>query len=253
MLYIIGLGLCSSDVSQRALELVRESSGSYIERYTSFIPESTIELIKAASPSGVTELSRQDLEDGVDGFVSKAAGTDISLLVGGDPLVATTHKVILNAAAKRGIKTSMLHAPSILSAAIGESGLDFYRFGQIITIPRWSEHYKPISFFDIIEGNAKRNLHTMLLLDYDGPSGSSLQPEEAAETLVNAAQQHKSDLVGWDTKMLLLHNIALDGKVIRYAKLGELKDIKFSNGPTLMMMPAKLADIESETLLNVAT
>ncbi len=50
---------------------------------------------------------------------------------------------------------------------MGESGLDFYRFGQICTIPRWSEHYKPVSFYETIETNLTNGHHSILLLDYD--------------------------------------------------------------------------------------
>ena len=39
-----------------------------------------------------------------------------------------------------GVKLSIAYLP----AAIGESGLDIYKFGPTATIPRISERYKPI-------------------------------------------------------------------------------------------------------------
>jgi diphthine synthase len=252
MLYLAGLGLGSGDIPSSTVRLLKKAD-LYIERYTSFIPDETISFIRKEAQTVPVELTRSDLEERAGEFVAKAKSSDVVLLVGGDPLVATTHKIILNEAVKRGVAVKIMHAPSILSAAIGESGLDFYRFGQIITIPRWSDHYKPISFYEIIDGNAKRNLHTLLLLDYDGAKMSSLHPGEAAATLLSAALQYNSTIVGQDTSVLLLHNISLDGKVIKYAKLKDMESMSFENGPTLMILPAALTEIETETLKNSVT
>jgi diphthine synthase len=252
MLYLAGLGLCSNDIPSSAVKLLGKTE-LYLERYTSFIPDDTLSFIKEQTGKAPTELKRADLEDGAKEFVARAKAKDITLLVGGDPLVATTHKIIINEAAKQGVSVSVVHAQSILSAAIGESGLDFYRFGQIITIPRWSEHYKPVSFYEIIEGNAKRKLHSLLLLDYDAETRSSLQPGEAVITLLQAESEYKMGIISSDTKILLLHNVSLADKAIRYATLKEAQSIVFSIGPTLMIMPSALTDIEMETLRNRVT
>lgn len=252
MLYLAGLGLCSSDIPSRTLEILRGKE-LYIESYTSFIPDETIALIKRTTGNDLIKLSRSDLEERVIELIKKARSKEIVLLVGGDPLIATTHKIILNEAKKQGVDIEVLHAPSILSAAIGESGLDFYRFGQIITIPRWSEHYKPISFYEIIEGNAKRGLHSLLLLDYDSDKRSSLQPAQAIDILMSAEMHYKSGIVNEGTNIIVLHNISLDDKLVKYVSLDEARSLSFDYGPTLVMLPGKLSEIELETLKNSVT
>jgi diphthine methyl ester synthase len=40
-----------------------------------------------------------------------------------------------------------------------------YRFGEIISIPFFTENWRPYSFADKITKNAERGLHTLALLD----------------------------------------------------------------------------------------
>ncbi len=49
--------------------------------------------------------------------------------------------------------------------AIGCSGLQVYRFGEAISIPFFTEKWRPYSFYDKILINKNNNLHTLLLLD----------------------------------------------------------------------------------------
>ena len=51
------------------------------------------------------------------------------------------------------MEVEVVHSNSVLTAAIGESGLDFYRFGAIATIPKWSAHYTPVSFYETLQKN----------------------------------------------------------------------------------------------------
>lgn len=58
----------------------------------------------------------------------------------------------------------MIHNASIVSA-FGCCGLQVYRFGEIVSIPFFTETWKPYSFYSKIKGNAVRGLHTLALLD----------------------------------------------------------------------------------------
>ena len=62
----------------------------------------------------------------------------MAILVGGDPLMATTHKIFIHRGERQKVETEIVHANSIITTAIGESGLDFYGFGAPCTIPKWS-------------------------------------------------------------------------------------------------------------------
>lgn len=48
---------------------------------------------------------------------------------------------------------------------MGITGLQLYRFGEIISIPFFTEKWKPYSFIDKLLENYNRGLHTLCLLD----------------------------------------------------------------------------------------
>lgn len=196
----------------------------------------------------ITKLSRQDLEDNIKKLVAEAKNNDIAILFGGDPLIATTHKIIYIEAKKLGIEVSVIHSASILSAAIGESGLDFYRFGQICTIPRWSEHYKPVSFYETIEKNQNSNQHSLLLLDYIQDKESSIQPRAAISVLEEAEGKYRKGIIKEDTKIIILHNLSQKGEEKTMQTISRARTLRLTEGPTVFVLPAKLVDTEKEVL-----
>lgn len=42
--------------------------------------------------------------------------------------------------------------------------LQLYTFGETVSIPFWTDTWKPDSFLEKIEGNLERGLHTLCLL-----------------------------------------------------------------------------------------
>ena len=48
---------------------------------------------------------------------------------------------------------------------MGCSGLQVYRFGEIVSIPFFTETWRPYSFYEKIKINKKNGLHTLCLLD----------------------------------------------------------------------------------------
>ena len=58
----------------------------------------------------------------------------------------------------------VVHNASILNA-VGSCGLQLYSYGEVVSIPFWTDIWKPDSFYDKILENYKRNLHTLCLLD----------------------------------------------------------------------------------------
>ena len=96
-----------------------------------------------------------------------AAGKDIAILCGGDPLMATTHKILLIEAKKQKVEIEVVHATSILTAAMGESGLDFYRFGRYAPSRDGASTTGQYPSTRRYTRTSANNLHTLLLLDYD--------------------------------------------------------------------------------------
>lgn len=104
------------------------------------------------------------VETSSDDILSDAKTEDIALLVVGDPFGATTHIDVLLRARDLGIPTDVVHNASIMNA-IGSSGLQLYNFGQTVSIPFWTETWRPDSWLEKILENARIGLHTLVLLD----------------------------------------------------------------------------------------
>jgi diphthine synthase len=69
-----------------------------------------------------------------------------AFLVVGDAFCATTHSDLYLRAIKIGIEVEVIHNASIISA-VGCCGLQVYRFGEVVSVPLWSEKWKPDSFY----------------------------------------------------------------------------------------------------------
>ena len=165
----------------------------------------------------------------------------------GDPLIATTHQIMLDAARKKGISIEIYHSSSIFSAAIGESGLDIYKFGPTTTIPFWKDNYKPISFIDVISRNVQQGIHTIVLMDYDQSTRSTLQLPEAIKRLLFAEKERGYSLFS-SREILAMFDIGKGTARImlaRAAYLGEhAKDVK--EGMLTIIVPGKMSFAEEE-------
>jgi diphthine synthase len=104
------------------------------------------------------------VEQGADATILEQAKTDdVAFLVIGDPLGATTHTDLVLRARQLSIPTQIVHNASIITA-VGVTGLQLYSFGETVSIPFWTESWKPDSFWDKIAQNKQRGLHTLCLL-----------------------------------------------------------------------------------------
>ncbi len=247
MLYLVGIGLGDDDMPLAALDVCRRSD-VYIDTYTSIVDEKRLAHIAGLVGKTPKALARHDLEEGAGALLEKARDSDVAVLVGGDPLTATTHKTLFIDAKRIGMRVKVIHAASILSAIIGESGLDFYRFGALCTISRWSEHYRPVSFYETIGRNHSNNMHSVVLLDYDADSNSSMDIAEAVGILEKAEEHYKRGIISGNMKIIVLHNIARDGQAIAVMSVAAAGKLKFNNGVTSLVVPAALTDIERESM-----
>jgi len=76
---------------------------------------------------------------------------------------ATTHSDLLVRAVDRSIPYRVIHNASIMNA-VGCCGLQLYHFGETVSIPFWTETWKPNSFVEKIDSNLRNGLHTLCLL-----------------------------------------------------------------------------------------
>lgn len=97
-------------------------------------------------------------------MIEESKTQTVSFLVVGDPFCATTHTDLYLRCVEAGVKVNVIHNASIVSA-MGCCGLQVYRFGEIISIPFFTQSWRPTSFYAKIKQNATAGLHTLCLLD----------------------------------------------------------------------------------------
>ncbi|KAF5303612.1 hypothetical protein FQA39_LY09859 [Lamprigera yunnana] len=164
MFYIVGLGLGDSkDITVKGYEIVKKCERVYLEHYTSVLTCGVDELEEFYKRKLIIA-DRDLVEQNADSILDGADQCDIALLVVGDPYGATTHTDLILRAKERNIEFLVIHNASILNA-VGCCGLQLYSFGETVSIPFWTEEWKPDSFYTKILSNYQRNLHTLCLLD----------------------------------------------------------------------------------------
>ncbi len=258
MLLLVGMGLDPEhDLPLGSLEALQNADEVYAEVYTNAVSNEAIGAIEKLAAKKIIVLARSDVE-GEKLLVSKSAEKDeagnektIALLVPGDPMVATTHVSLILAARKAGVRTKVLHASSILSAAIGESGLQAYKFGKIVTLPYWRENYRPTSTHDVIAENLSRDLHTLVLLDIDEKLGP-MDPKVALRTLLSMAEEKGDGKINPQTQVVVLCQAGLPGQRVLYGSISSILDGHADATPAVIIVPAKLHFLEQEYLENCA-
>jgi len=247
-LFIVGIGV--SDEQSLPLAGIAALKGCgriFAESYTNLLPEGTLQRIESLIGRKIELLSREQVE-GEKLLLVSAQSQPTALLVAGDPMIATTHVSLLLAAKKKGIPVKMLHASSVISAAISESGLQAYKFGKTTTLAYWRENYKPLSAYDVVAENLSRNAHTLLLLDIDEALGP-MKPSVAAKTLLEMESSAKKGIFTKDKKIVLLSALGREGQNVRYCPLLDITEGKMDgSSPSVFVVLAKLHFLEEEFL-----
>jgi len=129
VLYIIGLGLgTEKDITLRGLDAVKSSERLYLENYTSILCVSK-EKLEELYGKPVEIAGRDMVESESDRILKGADEGNVSMLVVGDPVCATTHTDLMIRARELGIKVELIHNASVMGAA-GCCGLHLYQFGE---------------------------------------------------------------------------------------------------------------------------
>jgi diphthine synthase len=162
---LIGLGLGDEkDITVRGLEAIKACDALFLESYTSVIGVPK-EQLEAYYEKEIRISDREDVEMRADEMLEMAEqGKKVGFLVVGDPLCATTHTDLILRGKERGIEMNVIHNVSVM-VGMAQSGLQLYSFGQSITIPFFTDEWKPDSFYNKIAENQRIGLHTLCLLD----------------------------------------------------------------------------------------
>tara|TARA_Y100000310_G_C20655510_1_gene801770 strand:+ start:844 stop:1566 length:723 start_codon:yes stop_codon:yes gene_type:complete len=234
MLNLISLGLNDElDITLKGLEAIKNSKHIYLENYTSKL-EVPKEKLEKLYNKEVILADRSMVEKDNNEILENAKTSEVSFLVIGDCLSATTHQDLLQRAKKLKIKTEIIHNASILTA-VGITGLSLYKFGQTTSIPFNHENIKtPI---EVYKKNKSIGLHTLFLLDLDPKTNKYLTAKEAGEYLI------KNGIKG---KCLTCYQLGSKNQEIHYTNLNNIKLInKF---PQCLILPGDLHFMEEEAL-----
>ena len=269
VLYLIGLGLCNEkDITVRGLEYIKQSDYIYMEYYTSILGINSTKLEEYYGKK-IILADREMIEIGFDKeILEKAKSSKVSLLVVGDPFSATTHIDLYLRCIHEDVKVEVVNNASILNS-IGITGLSLYRFGETVSIPFFTEKWRPYSFYDKICRNYNNDLHTLILLDikvkeiseenlakgkkiYEPPRFMTVN--QALEELLEASKnaENVAGNKGLINEENLCYGVAGIGSESQIVKAGKIKDIiKFYFGKPLhsVVLCAKtLSSIEKEVV-----
>ena len=243
MLTFVGLGLYDlDDISVKGMKAIQEADFVYLEAYTSRLMGTSHEEMERQYAKPVHILKRDDVEQHPEEVLSKAEKGSVVLLIGGDPMVSTTHADIRIRAAERGVDTRIIHGSSISSAVSGLSGLQNYRFGKSCSVPYPAKNWFPKTPFDTITQNQAAGLHTIVFLDIQ--ENRYMSVPEAVEILEKLSGDE-----GYTIPLYV--GIARAGSADPVVVAGTAEKMKQTNfGPPLhiLVIPADLHPVEEEYL-----
>ena len=253
MFYLVGLGLFDeNDISLKGLECLKSVDKIYAEFFTSKLFGSSFETIEKLIGKPITILVRNEVEE-EHIFIEESKTSNVALITGGDPLIATTHSEFLVQCSKKGIDFEVIHGSSILSSAPAISGLQGYKFGKVTTIPFPDYNYYPKSPYEAIEDNLKMNLHTLVLLDIQADKERYMTVNQGLEYLLNI--ENDLDREGLITKNTLAMGISRVGSqdvLVKAGAISDLIDYDFGSPLHCIIIPSKLHIVEAEYLVEIA-
>ncbi len=245
-LYLIGLGLNNEkDISLRGLETVNSCEIIYLENYTGFMMVG-VENFEQLYGKKVIMAERSLVEQG-EGIINDALSKEVALLVMGDPLFATTHIDIIMRARKKNIKTVIIHNASILNA-VGESGLQLYKFGKITSVPFPEKSFQPVTAFEVMKQNKMLGLHSLLLLDLRPKENRHMAIKQAIEILLDIAKKRGDPIFDENTLCIGCARLGSESAMIKAGKASEIMKIDFGQAPHCLIVPGELHFVEEEMM-----
>ncbi|NOX71170.1 MAG: diphthine synthase [Candidatus Micrarchaeota archaeon] len=240
MLYLIGLGIWDEeDISVKGLSVLKNSDIVYAELYTANWGGS-LEKLSEICGKEIMLLERSGMEEDAGKIIEEAKERAVSVLVPGDPLVATTHIHLVQEAKGRGIDVKIIHSSSIFSA-IAATGLQIYKFGRVATVVAPTDDYAPDSFYDVAAENKKAGLHTLMLLDV------KMSASEGAKILLDIEKKKESGFFSPNSLVLACSRLGSEEEKIIYTKAETLAETDLPS-PAVIIIPGELHFAEEEAV-----
>jgi len=248
-LIFVGAGLDGvSSLTLGAVDEIRKCRTVLVEGYTSSIPNGFVDDLERLTGIPAHTVSRKEVE-GISFITEHCREGDTALIVPGDPMTATTHAALRIEAEKKGIRTTVIPGQSAITAVPSLLGLQIYRFGKIVSIPRFRENYLPLSPYDSIERNLMLGLHSLLLLDVDAESGYFMEPREAFEELLEMGRRLERGTISADMLACTVSRAGGSSCSLHAGTIRELLELDFGPAPHAAVLPSRLHFEEAEALV----
>jgi diphthamide biosynthesis methyltransferase len=232
-LVFVGLGLHDEKgISLKGVEETKSADAVFMELYTNLLSDFSIKRFEAIIGKKIHLLQRRNLEEENGALLLNAAEKGKTVfLVPGDPLIATTHVTLRIEAEKHGVKTSIVHGASIISAIIGLSGLHNYKIAQ----------------------NKKLGLHTLCLLDLKIDEKRFLTINKALTLLLEIEQKRNEGIITPNTIAVGIARAGSDTPNVKADHIKNLTKHDFGNPPQSLIFPSELHFMETEALITLAS
>jgi diphthine synthase len=253
-LVFVGLGLYDEkDVSLRGLEEIRRANEVFAEFYTSLMPGLSVQKLERLAGKRIAVVSRKILEE-EDGkpILEEAKKGKVVFLVPGDPLIATTHVDLRIRAERQGIKTRVVHGASIVSAVMGLSGLQNYKYGRSVTIPFPQESSPSETPYRVIMENRMMGLHTLCYLDIKAEEQRYMTIKEGLQSLLDMEKRKRGHVITLSTLVLGVARAGSDNPTVKAGYVGNIINHDFGVPPHILVFPTKLHFMEAEALITLA-
>jgi diphthine synthase len=253
-LAFVGLGLNDeTNVSLKGLEKAKKADVVFAELYTNLMPGLSIQRLERLIKNRVQMVKRQDLEEkNGEIILTHAEKARVVLLVAGDPLIATTHIDLRIRAHKKGIKTSVVHGASIISAVFGLSCLQNYKFGRSVTIPFPNNGLISETPYNVIAENKKMGLHTLCFLDIRAEEERFMTIKEGLQSLFTLERRKRQGIMTAKTLVVGIARAGSENSAVKAEFSKELLKYDFGAPPQSLVFPGKLHFKEAEALVALA-
>jgi len=234
MLNIIGIGLRGLEsITLGSADLIRSSDEVYLDTYTSILPEGSLGEISRFFNREIIPVGREFIE-GDSPIIERSRNTTVSLLVSGDGMSATTHKVLERTCISMGISVRVYENASILNVIPGRLGLYTYKMGPPVSLPFITDKFFPTSVFTKIRRNHSNGMHTIVLLDLK--SGRNIEISQAITWLLEMEISAEGEKFLNDEQVCVVSRARQPGEKILCGSIMSMKSIDFQSPAAIVIL-----------------
>lgn len=248
-LYFVGLGLGELNVlTVEILYCLKSSNTILIDGYTNFYNKKIVDQITKYTNKEIELIDRFQLENDAEKIVELAKTQNVSLLVSGDPFLATTHTTMRDMAIEMGVNFKILNNASVFSVSVSRSGLSAYKFGKTPTLP--FPNARSAYPYHVIEQNKSIGCHTLVLLDINVKEEKFLDIKTAIEEIEELEKQEEKKVLTDNTIVIGMVKIGMNDEKIIAGKIPEIKNEPWKEygPPQCLIVCGDLHFAEIETL-----